>query len=84
VCGVWRAGVAAAGIAVAAVGAHAQQAVPTRPRPLVRVDAIAARTTALQAGVGAGVPAGTYLRVEGVIAAGVGRRRRAGRTPAAA
>ena len=46
-------------------------------RPMGRLDVIAARGAALQAGVGVGVPVGTYVRLEGTLAGGLTRRGRA-------
>jgi len=54
--------------------AHAQAVVSNGPRALVRLDAIAARSAAVQAGLGITVPAGTYLRLEATVAGGPSRR----------
>jgi hypothetical protein len=62
------------GAALAALGfgaastALAQE--PARPQPETRVDVIAARATAIHAGVGLSVPLGRYARAEVVGAAG--------------
>jgi hypothetical protein len=64
---------AAAALVAAAVLACSPSAVaqaPARPQPEMRLDVIAARATALHAGVGAALPLGRYVRVELVGAAG--------------
>lgn len=43
---------------------------PSRPQPQLRLDIIAARSTALHAGLGAAIPLGRYVRAEVVGAAG--------------
>ncbi|MEP7343911.1 MAG: hypothetical protein ABI877_01530 [Gemmatimonadaceae bacterium] len=78
-----RSHVVALGAALLAISAptHAQRSAKVRPE--LRVDAIAARATSLQGGVGLAQPFGTYTRILGVVAAGVtthhGRSVSAGR-----
>jgi hypothetical protein len=67
--------VAAALLAIAAArAASAQEGGRPGPRMLVRADAIAARASAVQLGVGAGLAAGNYVRVEATVAGGVTHR----------
>jgi hypothetical protein len=55
---------------------------PAGPQVELRLEGIAARTAALQAGVGVYVPAGRYVRLGGVAAAGAAWRDGAPRTSA--
>jgi hypothetical protein len=71
---VLRAAVALVALATLAPAVLAQAGGRPSLRPLARVDAIAARASAVQLGVGAGLPVGTYVRVEATVAGGVTRR----------
>jgi hypothetical protein len=64
-----RAGFLAALFLVPSLEAQA----PNRPRPLVRLDAIAAPNSSLQLGLGAHLPTSTYLRTEVTGALGAAR-----------
>lgn len=58
-----------AALLVATASLSAQRV--ARPRPEVRLDAIAARVSSVQTGVGVALPVGTYTRLVGVVAGGM-------------
>ncbi len=52
------------------VAPAAREAAPGAARRLARLDVLLARSTAVHSGVGAGVAAGTYVRLEATVGAG--------------